>query len=295
MSKMRAQILKILNGGMSAIIDGQVLQCEPTGNVKKTKVMVGDFVELQENLYGKKYIVSKILDRKNSLIRPPIANLDQLFIIVSKEPKTDFLLVDKLIIYCVMNDIVPYIVINKKDLYSEKEINDIINQYCNVVEDVFVVSAREKEGIDIIRKTLIDKVSAFTGQSAVGKSTLINAICPDLKLSTNELSRKISRGKHTTRHSEIFVLADNIRIADTPGFSMLDLQIEIEYYELSRYYADFANYINCRYSNCDHTNLNDNDCMLANAVKNKQVNIDRYERYVQLYKILKEKWRKKYD
>lgn len=280
---------------MTAISENNIIECEPNGKVKKSKFYVGDFVELEENKYGSKYIVTSVLDRINNLVRPPIANLDQLFILISKVPKTDYLLIDKLIIYCAVNNIVPFLVINKKDLYTEQELESIRQEYAGVVADIIIVSAKEKIGIEYLKECLKGKVSAFSGQSAVGKSTLINAIDSDLKLSTNGLSKKISRGKHTTRHSEIFVINDDILIADTPGFSMLDLQLDIDYKELSRYYSDFAMYLECKYSNCDHTNLKDKDCCVARAVLDNKININRYNRYVELYKIMKEKWRKKYD
>ncbi len=295
MINIKAQILKIINGGMTAISNGIVYNCEPNGKSKKSKIMVGDIVELEENNYGDKYVVSKIEKRKNSLLRPPLCNIDNLFIIMSKLPKTDYLLVDKLIIYCRINNIKPYIIVNKIDLYTEEEINDLRKQFSPSVEDIIFVSGKQKVGIDKILQYLPKNLSVFAGQSAVGKSTILNAISPNLNLSTNDLSKKIGRGKHTTRHSEIYILDDNIMIADTPGFSLLDLDIDIEPKDLSKYYVDFEEFLDCKYSNCDHTNLQDKDCMLARAVIDEKVDKNRYIRYTELYKKLREKWRKKYD
>ncbi len=279
---------------MTAISDGVEIACEPTGNVKKAKIMVGDYVELDENKYGNKYIASKIFPRNNALVRPPIANLDQLFIIFSKVPKTDYLLVDKLIVYCKANNIDPYIVVNKIDLYQDDEIVDIRSQYIDAVADIILVSGKEGKGIDELKSCLVGKLSAFAGQSAVGKSTILNSINPKLMLQTNGLSRKISRGKHTTRHSEIYVM-DDIKIADTPGFSMLDLDVNMDPEDLWKYYKEFDNLPPCKYTNCDHTNLKDKDCTIASMVNDSRINKDRYNRYVLLYQKLKEKWRKKYD
>ena len=295
MRKIKAQILKILNGNMTAICNNLIYECEPSGKAKKCKIIVGDYVELEDNKYGKKLTVSKVYERNNSLVRPAIANIDQLFLIISKLPKTDYILIDKMIIYCTINNIVPYIVINKIDLYNKEEIDDIIAEYKGIVGDVILTNGKTGYGIDNIMQYLPDKFSAFAGQSAVGKSTILNAIAPNLNLKTNGLSHKINRGMHTTRHSEIFVLDNNIRIADTAGFSMLNLDIDANPINLYRYYSDFADYCDCRYSNCDHTNINDKDCKVASAVKEGKINKNRYERYIKLYKILKEEWRKKYD
>ncbi|MBE5735012.1 MAG: ribosome small subunit-dependent GTPase A [Clostridiales bacterium] len=279
---------------MTALCNDEEISCIPSGNAKRSKILVGDYVDLIPNDYGEKQVVSKVLPRRNVLIRPPIANLDQLFIIFSKVPKTDYLLVDKLLVYCYINNIVPFIVINKVDLYTEDEILDIKKQYSDAVSDIICVSGTNGIGIDELRKKLNGMLSAFAGQSAVGKSTILNAISPKLKLKTNGLSRKINRGKHTTRHSEIYVV-DDIKIADTPGFSMLDLNIDIEPEDLGKYYKEFDKIGKCKYTNCDHTNIDDKDCMIAKLVKENKINDLRYKRYVQLYNLLKEKWRKKYD
>lgn len=292
---MKAQILKILNGNMTAKYYEKVLQCIPSGKTKKQVIHVGDMVELEENKYGDKYVVDKIYLRKNLLLRPPLANLDQLFIIISKTPAPDFLLVDKLIIYCLLNNIVPFIIINKSDIFTKEEIDDIVEQYKDTVNDIIVVSAKDGIGTDKVLSYLPDKLSAFTGQSAVGKSTLLNAINPQLNLQTNTLSKKTERGRHTTRHSEIFMLSNNILIADTPGFSLLDLEFDVKDNDLSEYYLDFEKYRNCKYSNCNHINLSDETCQVAKAVNSNLINRSRYDRYVEMYNKLYEKWRKKYD
>jgi len=292
---LKAQILKILNGNMTAKYYEKVLQCIPSGKTKKQVIHVGDMVELEENKYGDKYVVDKIYLRKNLLLRPPLANLDQLFIIISKTPAPDFLLVDKLIIYCLLNNIVPFIIINKSDIFTKEEIDDIVEQYKDTVNDIIVVSAKDGIGTDKVLSYLPDKLSAFTGQSAVGKSTLLNAINPQLNLQTNTLSKKTERGRHTTRHSEIFMLSNNILIADTPGFSLLDLEFDVKDNDLSEYYLDFEKYRNCKYSNCNHINLSDETCQVAKAVNSNLINRSRYDRYVEMYNKLYEKWRKKYD
>ena len=284
----------MLNGNTIATANGEKYLCEIRGALKKKyKILIGDYVEICKDNASDKYIITKIYDRLNSLLRPPLANLEQLFIVIAKKPEPDLTLVDKLIIYCFKNNISPILVLNKKDLFSQEEIDDLKKQYISVVDDFVVVSAMNNE-TECLKEFLGGKLSAFVGQSAVGKSTIINNVFPDLNLRTNGLSKKIDRGKHTTRHSEIFI--DNeIKIVDTPGFSMLDL-LDVEPSELSDYYPDFSEYVDsCIYNNCTHINTTSKECGVVDAVFNNQLSKDRYERYCLLYKNLLEKWRKRYD
>lgn len=257
--------------------------------------MVGDFVELQPNEYNKdKYIISKLLPRENCLVRPPIANLEKLFILICPKPEPDLILVDKLLIYALQNDLTPYIVINKSDIADQDFISDIIKQYEPVVEKVIVVSAKKQENLLELKEELKNSFSAFAGQSAVGKSTLLNNIFEGLNLRTNDLS-KIERGKHTTRQCEIFTFEDGIKIADTVGFSMLDLN-EIKPLELHSYYIEFDNYAeDCKFKNCTHINENARSCGVIRGLNDGEISQERYDRYVNIYSELKEIWEKKYD
>ncbi len=268
--------------------------CEIRGTLKRNgKILIGDYVEICKDNASDKHIITKVYDRLNYLVRPPLANLEQLFIVIAKKPEPDLTLVDKLIVYCFKNNISPILVLNKKDLFSQEEIKNLKNQYINVVDEFIVVSAKNNE-IDYLKQALGDKLSAFVGQSAVGKSTIINNLLPDLNLKTNGLSRKIDRGKHTTRHSEIYI-NDDVKLVDTPGFSMLDL-LDIEYNELADYYPDFSEFSDkCLYNNCAHINTTSKECGVVDAVNNNILSKDRYDRYCLLYKNLLEKWRKRYD
>lgn len=260
---------------------------------KKVRIVVGDNVELISNEYDKgKYVITSVLPRKNSIPRPLLANIDKLLIVISPKPEPDLLLVDKLIIYCYLNKIEPVIVINKTDIASSDFVGNIRNQYDFL--QVFDISTITKINIDLLRDYIKDSLCALCGQSAVGKSSLLNALIPNLNLETQGLSRKVDRGKHTTRVNFLYVDND-LKIADTPGFSNLELDIEdIVYGELEYYYPEFDKYQGkCKYLDCSHIKEK-NDCAIYKAVQSGEINANRYENYCTLYNNLKEKWEKKY-
>lgn len=267
--------------------------CILSGLIKKNnKPLVGDTVEFEINDYDEnKNVITKILPRKNCLVRPAIANLDQLFIVLSVIPKPDYLLIDKLIIYAKLNKITPILVINKADMCDDKTVDEIRKQFYGLT---IVVASAKLNRVDEIKSLLKGKTSAFAGQSAVGKSSLINAISPKFNLLTNGLSQKIDRGQHTTRHNEIYRIDEDILIADTPGFSMLSLDIKPS--DLKMYYDDFSKFEDdCRYVGCDHINCKSKDCGIVRAVEDNEICLSRYDRYCKIYDELKEKWERKYD
>lgn len=256
------------------------------------RIVVGDYVEIEPNEYDKgKYIITKVCARKNSIPRPPLANIDKLLIVISPKPEPDLLLVDKLIIYCMINNIEPIIIINKSDIASNEFIDEIKAEYYFI--KVLVLSALNNLGLGELRETIKDSLTALCGQSAVGKSSLLNALIPNINLETQGLSRKIDRGKHTTRVNELYIHED-IMIADTPGFSNLEM-LDIEYKDLPLFYPEFDEYLDkCRYLDCSHVKEG-KDCVIASAVENGLINKARYDRYCTLYARLKENWEKKYD
>ncbi len=289
---MQGRVLKVM-GANYLVYESKPYNCILSGLIKKNnKPLVGDIVEFSVNDYDKdKNVITKILPRKNQLVRPYISNLDQLFIVLSKSPKPDYLLIDKLIIYAKINNITPIIVINKSDILSEQEIAEIKGQFPTY--KIIVVSAINND-VTELKQLLVNKISAFAGQSAVGKSSLINAISPNLNLQTNGLSSKIERGQHTTRHNEIYIMDNNIYIADTPGFSMLSLDLKPS--ELKDYYDDFKVFEDdCRYVGCDHINSKAKDCGVVKAVEEGKICLSRFDRYCKIYSELKEKWERKYD
>lgn len=290
------RVTKIL-GGEIVVSDGDnFLRCVKSGNIKKyEKLRVGDFVEVVENGFVKdEYIIDNILPRKNALVRPNVANVDCLIIVLSILPPPDFFLVDNLILYCLSHDIIPVIVVNKCDIISSDQLSKLLSQYENVVDDIFVVSAKDNVGLDVFKNFLKGKFSALAGQSAVGKSSLINAIFPDINIESNDLSLKISRGKHTTRHNEVYI-TDDIMLVDTPGFSMFDAS-DIKPDELHNFYPDFADFEeNCKFGGCTHINSTSLNCGVVQACESGQICLERYERYCKIYNDLKNVWRDKYD
>ncbi len=290
---MEARIIKILSGNATVKLDsGETVLATPTGNLKKEiKLLVGDIVNIKKDDYSNNFVITSILPRKNSLIRPTVANVDQLVIVIAPSPAPDFYLVDKLIVYCNMHAINPILVINKIDTITDKFLLDVVNDYSGVVTNIIQTSAVNNQ-VSNLTEILKNKFTVFAGQSAVGKSSLLNALSPQINQQTNILSKKVDRGKHTTRVCEIFSF-DNCLVADTPGFSMLEV-LDLEPGDLKEYYTDFSPY-KCKFSNCCHTNISDANCGVANAVNNNKLSINRYNRYVTIYKKLKESWDKKYD
>ena len=260
---------------------GQVFLRHASGKTEESGVYVGDRVQFDES-------ITKVEKRKNVLIRPPLANLDKLFIVISPLPKPDLLLVDKLIIYCYLNDIAPILVLNKIDKASETFVKNIKSIY-NKVAEVILTSAKECSAEALSQK--IEGVCAFAGQSAVGKSSLINCLLGQNLAKVGNMSSKIDRGKQTTRMVQLFKFGKGY-IADTAGFSMLSLSFvtDLEPRELSSYYPDFLKArAECKYRSCLHEG---GDCGVIKAVSKKEINEERYQNYLKILKELKE--RKKY-
>ena len=284
-------VVKIVGGIYFVLQENKILTCSVRTTAKKVRIVVGDLVEVSPNDYDEgKYIITKVLERKNSIPRPPLANINKLLIVIAPKPEPDLILVDKLIIYCMRSGIEPVIVINKSDIADQKFIDEIQNEYSFI--KTFVVSATSNIGIIDLKKYLTGYLSAVSGQSAVGKSSLLNAIIPNIDLETQGLSRKTDRGKHTTRVNELYVY-DNIMLADTPGFSSLELNIE--YKDLAMFYPEFDEYLGkCKYLDCSHIKEG-KDCEIVRAVECGKINKNRYLRYCTLHNKLREAWEKKYD
>ena len=253
-----------------------------------------------ENSDGGKFVIDEIIDRKNALIRPPLANLDYLFVTMAcASPAPILSTVDKLISIAEHNKIEPVIVITKCEL-DEARATELEALYRSCGFECFKLSAKDDIGVapidEFIKQNMSGKIAAFAGASGIGKSTLLNRLFPHLELSTSDISRKIERGRHTTREAVLFAISDAADcgyIADTPGFSMLDFK-RFDFFEkddLVHTMREFAPYIGeCRYTKCSHTK--EQGCAVIEAVKSGEIPKSRHESYVELYDILKtrKKW-----
>lgn len=268
---------------------------------EKTLLLAGDRVELECVGQGE-FFCKRILERKNSLIRPPLSNLDYIFVVISsKKPTPSLFIVDKLISIAEYNKIEPIIVISKSDLdstYSE-EISKI---YKNSGFEVFVTSSVNNEGVDellgFLRKITSENepICAFAGASGAGKSTLMNTLFSSLALQTGNLSEKIERGKNTTRHTELFPFSEllgeeyNGYLADTPGFSLLDFE-RFDFFSLEDLFDTFRDFKDsvgkCKYTKCTHTK--EDGCDVVSRVKNGEIEKSRHESYIELFTTLKNK------
>ncbi len=286
---------------------GQVVRCRARGSFRhnNTTPLAGDFVliacdESIEDEDSGKFVIDEIVDRRNALIRPPMANLDYLFVTMAAAAPSPVLpTVDKLICIAEHNKIEPVIVITKCEL-DKVRAEELLSIYQRSGFECFCLSALDNVGIEpidrFISEELSGKTAAFAGASGIGKSTLLNRLFPHLELGTSEISRKIERGRHTTREVNLFPLSDSPDcgyIADTPGFSMLDFK-RFDFFEkddLVYTVREFAPYIGeCRFTKCSHTK--EQGCAIIEAVKRGDIPPSRHQSYVELYEILKtrKKW-----
>ncbi|MCL1859763.1 MAG: ribosome small subunit-dependent GTPase A [Oscillospiraceae bacterium] len=275
----------------------KVISCNSRGVFRKDSVklkpFVGDIVEIEINHNQKDEaenwgIIKKIEERKNLLQRPPVANLDILFIVSSvKSPSPSYFFIDKLTATAVENDITPVIIINKIDLKTDDELYNIYSKTGFKTIKTSAVS-ENSAGIDEIKNEMRDKICAFAGVSGAGKSSILNNIFKDLNLDTGSLSNKINRGKHTTRTVEFFKNNIGGYAADTPGFSMLDFENENYMLKENLVFAfpDLLKYAeNCKYTKCTH--IKEEGCKIIEALNNGEISKSRHESYIAIYEMLK--------
>lgn len=247
---------------------------------------VGDIVDFSD---GRINFIEK---RKNLISRPNAANIDLLIIVLSQVPKPDFLLIDKLLINCSLENITPLLCINKLDISDSSFIKDVLNNYKAAGIKCLVVSAKTGKGIKKLKKEIKNKLSCFGGQSAVGKTSILNCLDKNLSLETGELSLKTERGKHTTRTSQIFKIFKNTYITDTPGFSKIDLE-KIEPGQLAEHYPEYLkNSFKCKFRGCTHTS--EPDCEIKKMVEKNKLSLERYSRYLQIFEEIKKEWKFRY-
>ena len=273
--------------------EGEVHVLRAKGKFRKQRVtpMVGDRVRFTPGSGDEHGWVDEILPRDSELIRPPVANIRHIMLVLAPQPAPDFLLIDTLIVMAVKQGIQPVLVVNKCDL-DENLFDQIQKDYAGLGAPMVKVSAVTGEGMDELRALLKSGICCFAGQSGVGKSTLLSA-ATGLELETGEISRKISRGRHTTRHAELLFSGD-YQVLDTPGFSLLELWEGLEPIQLKEYYPEFFPYEgDCRFAPCYH--LSEPGCAVLAAAREGQVSQARLERYHQLLKKAQEAWRNRYD
>ncbi len=297
---LQGTVVKGLGGLFQVIPDSEdrCVACRARGNLHKNdaRLLVGDRVLISEPS-GSEAVVEEILPRRNALIRPPMANLDMLYaVIASAKPAPVLETVDKLLAIAEHNGIRVALIVTKQD-FAPAAAESYAEIYRRVGIPVFAISSVTGEGLETLRKDVAEQmrggaVAALTGASGVGKSTLLNCLFPELSLTTGEISRKIERGRHTTRHVELFPVRGGGFLADTPGFSLLDF-VHFDFFELDDLFDSFREFSPyrgaCRYSDCTHTGEGVGECAIARAVSEGRIPESRHESYRALYRILKEK------
>lgn len=291
---MQGKIIKGIAGFYYVhIAEAGVYECKAKGSFRNEnkKPLVGDDVEITVlDEQAKKGNIQKILPRKNSLIRPAVANIDQaLVIFAAAKPKPNFNLLDRFLITMEYQKVDVVLCFNKKDMAEEAELQKLEETYAACGYRILFTSALFDEGVEEIRALLKGKTTAVAGPSGVGKSSLINRLQENVEMETGSISEKIGRGKHTTRHSELIAIDGDTYIMDTPGFSSLYMQ-DFEKEDLKDYFVEFHEYEGqCRFQGCMH--IHEPSCRVKEALEQGKISRIRYENYVTLYEELKDKRR----
>ena len=270
---MEGRIIKNISNDYVVKVDNKLYTCKPRGKFRISNLtpLVGDIVEIDNN---NNYIID-IKKRKNSLIRPSVSNIDKAIIVTSVKPRLDTNLLDKLLVLTMYNNIEPVICFTKLDLLNLeelKEINNVINYY----ESIGYVTVKNTE-IDKIKSILKNNLSVFVGQSGAGKSSLLNKLDSKLELKTNEISKALGRGKHTTRHVELFEVCEGL-VVDTPGFSSLDLSSLSNMDIRDNMKEMFDNLDKCKYRDCMH--YKEDGCYVKSLVDDNVILKSRYDNYI---------------
>ncbi len=284
-------ILKGIGGFYYVETEDGVFECKAKGKFRSKKIspLAGDRVTVTV-VNDKDNTIDEISPRKNALIRPPVANIDKLIIVVSSvKPKPNTLIIDKMTVLAEKNNIEPVIVITKTDLHYDEELADI---YRSAGYRVYTFSLQDHRNLEEIRNELKGCICAFTGNSGVGKSTLINALNGELNLETGEISDKLGRGRHTTRQAEIFHVGEGM-VIDTAGFSSIDFTADNVIFadDLQYYFKEFSEKIGeCRFNGCNH--LGDKGCKICELVGEGVISKSRHESYVSMFNETKDfkKW-----
>ncbi len=283
-------IVKALSGFYEVQTTQGVERCRARGLFRKEGItpLVGDRVRIEQQ------VVTEILPRKNSFLRPPVSNLDLLVVVAADTiPVTEPFLIDRVMAIAGNQNVPALLVVNKTDLADGDR---LVSIYQKAGIPVIATSAATGAGIEALRQAIAGKICAFTGNSGVGKSSILNALEPDFQLKVGEVSEKLGRGRHTTRHVELYTLSCGAMVADTPGFSAFDTErMDLVLKENLQYaFSDFAPYLgNCQFNDCTH--LHEPGCRIRQAVADGKIAESRYQSYVQLYEKAKEirEWERK--
>ena len=278
------RIIKALSGFYYVQTEDVVVECRARGRFRRQdqSPLVGDFVRITRQ--GDKGVLEALLPRKNAFIRPAVANIDQLVVLASCAiPVTEPFLIDRVLAIAQLQNVPALVVVNKDDLAPAQPLAEI---YRRAGVPVLVTSAETGEGIEALREALAGKLSCLTGNSGVGKSSLLNRACPQLQLPVGEVSEKLGRGRHTTRHIELYSLGSNTFVADTPGFSAFDTErMELVHKEQLQYaFPEFAPYLgHCQFPDCAHRK--EPGCAVRKALAEGEIGQTRYSSYERLYEL----------
>lgn len=279
------RIIKALSGFYYVQTESGVVTCKARGRFRRQDAtpLVGDLVRISRQ--GNDGVLEEILPRRNVFIRPAVANIDQLVVLAScAVPVTEPFLIDRVLAIARLQDVPALVVVNKDDLAPARPLAEIYRQ---AGVSVIVTSAETGAGIDALRDALAGKLSCLTGNSGVGKSSLLNSVCPGLQLPVGEISQKLGRGRHTTRHIELYALDADTFVADTPGFSSFDPErMELVHKEQLQYaFPEFAPYLgHCQFPDCAHRR--EPGCAVRRALEAGQIPPTRYESYERLYEMV---------
>ena len=278
------RIIKALSGFYYVQTEDGVVECRARGRFRRQdqSPLVGDFVRITRQ--GDKGVLEALLPRKNAFIRPAVANIDQLVVLASCAiPVTEPFLIDRVLAIAQLQNVPALVVVNKDDLAPAQPLAEI---YRRAGVPVLVTSAETGEGIEALREALAGKLSCLTGNSGVGKSSLLNRAFPQLQLPVGEVSEKLGRGRHTTRHIELYSLGSNTFVADTPGFSAFDTErMELVHKEQLQYaFPEFAPYLgHCQFPDCAHRK--EPGCAVRKALAEGEIGQTRYDSYERLYEL----------
>lgn len=294
---MQGKIIKGIAGFYYVdVVESGIYECKAKGifRKEKRKPLVGDNVEIEIlDEEGKTGNLVQIYERKNELIRPAAANVDQALVIFAvRQPDPNYVLLDRFLIAMEQQEIPVIICFNKSDLAKEQELEEMCRIYEGCGYRILTTSASCEEGIETIRELLEGKTTVVAGPSGVGKSSLTNLLQEEISMETGEISKKLKRGKHTTRHSQLLTVGEHTYLMDTPGFSSLFVE-GMEKEELRQFFPEFREYEGeCRFQGCIH--VHEPGCLVKEAVEEGKISQQRYDNYVSFYEELKEKEKRRY-